>query len=89
MANHYSAVKRMRQDRKRTELNKASRTRLRHKVRELRRAIAAGDPAKAQPVLRQTVSLIDRNLKRGVIKENTAARFKSRLMARMSAIGKK
>jgi small subunit ribosomal protein S20 len=88
MANHYSALKRMRQSNKRAVQNRAHRTRLRHQVRELRRAIAAGDAAKVAPLVSQTVSLIDRNLKRGVIKENTAGRFKSRLMLRVAKLGK-
>ena len=86
MANHFSALKRMRQSRKRAEARKAHRTRLRHQIRELRRAIAAGDADKARTLLPETVSLIDRSLKRGVIKENTAGRFKSRLMLHMAAV---
>lgn len=88
MANHFSALKRMRQSRKRAEANKASRTRLRHAIRELRRAIAAGDTQKARTLLSQTVSVIDKSLKKGVIKENTASRFKSRLMSRFAALSK-
>ncbi len=88
MANHFSALKRKRQSDKRAVLNKAHRTRLRHQVREIRRAIKAGDTERARTLLPQTVSLIDKNLKRGVIKENTASRFKSRLMLRLAAAGK-
>ncbi len=86
MANHFSALKRMRQSRKRAENNRAHRTRLRHRVRELRRAIIAGDTDRAKQLLAGTVSLIDKSLKRGVIKENTASRFKSRLMSRLAAL---
>ena len=86
MANHFSALKRMRQSEKRHEQRRAHRTRLRHQVRELRRVLASGDAAQAEPVVRETVSLIDKNLKRGVIKENTASRYKSRLMMRLSAL---
>jgi len=88
MANHFSALKRKRQSDKRAVLNKAQRTRLRHQVRELRRAIKAGDGERARTLLPETVSLIDKNLKRGVIKENTANRFKSRLMLRLAGVGR-
>ena len=89
MANHFSALKRRRQSRKRAEARKAHRTRLRHQVRELRRALASGDADRARVLLPRTVSLIDRSLKRGVIKENTASRFKSRLMLRTAALAGK
>jgi small subunit ribosomal protein S20 len=84
MANHFSALKRMRQSRQRLELNKGRRTRLRHSIRSLRRAMVAGDAAKAQQLLPEVVSIIDKSLKKGVIKENSANRFKSRLMLRMA-----
>lgn len=86
MANHFSALKRIRQSRKRAELNKARRTVLRHKIRGLRRAMAAGDAAKANELLPDVVSTIDKIKKKGVIKPNSADRFKSRLMKRMAAI---
>ncbi len=88
MANHFSALKRMRQSRKRAEANKARRTRLRHELRELRRAIRAGDLQKAQTLLGPAASVIDKSLKKGIIKERTAGRFKSRLMARLAALKK-
>lgn len=88
MANHFSALKRMRQNQKRAEANRARRTRLRHAIREMRRAIKAGDPEKAKTLLPQVISVVDKSLKTGVIKENTAGRFKSRLTIRLAAMGK-
>ncbi len=85
MANHFSALKRQRQIEKREEHNRGVRTRLRHSIREFRRAVASGDAAKAQSLLPQVVSTIDKTVKKGVIKENTANRFKSRLMTRLAA----
>jgi small subunit ribosomal protein S20 len=87
MANHFSALKRMRQSEKREAANRARRSRLRHTIREMRRAIKAGDPEKARALLPDVVSIVDKSLKRGVVKENTAARFKSRLMKRLTAAG--
>ena len=88
MANHFSALKRMRQDRKRAEANKARRTRLRHELRELRRAILAGNAQKARTLLGPAVSVIDKSLKKGIIKEKTASRSKSRLMRHLAALEK-
>ncbi len=88
MATHYSALKRLRQNKKRAERNKAFKTHLRHAVRELRRALEAKDLERAKGLVSQTVSLIDRSLKKGVIKENTAGRYKSRLMARLARLQK-
>ena len=87
MANHFSALKRMRQSQKRAEANRARRTRLRHAVREIRRAVGSGDGEKVRTLLPQVVSVVDKSLKKGVIKENTASRFKSRLMARIAKMG--
>jgi small subunit ribosomal protein S20 len=82
MANHYSALKRMRQTEKRTERNRAAKTRLRHTIRELRRTLSQ-DGAKAQQLLPSVVSVIDKSVKKGIIKENTASRYKSRLALRV------
>jgi small subunit ribosomal protein S20 len=88
MASHFSALKRMRQNQKREAANQTRRTRLRHAIRELRRAISGGDSEKAGALLPQVVSIVDKSRKEGVIKDNTAARFKSRLMARISKAGR-
>lgn len=86
MANTYSALKRMRQTERRTEINRKSKTRLRHQIRAMRRAIQAKDAAAAGQLLPQTFSLIDRAAKRGTIKQNTAARYKSKLHLRVKAL---
>ncbi len=74
----------MRQNRKRNLHNLGARTRLRHAVREMRRALAQNLEA-ARAALPQTVSVIDKAVKKGIIKENTGSRYKSRLMARLTA----
>lgn len=86
MANHYSALKRIRQTESRTEFNRRSKTRLRHQIRAMRRALAGKDPAAAQALLPQTFSIIDRSARLGIIKRNTAARYKSRLHGRVKAL---
>jgi len=56
---------------------------LRHQIRKLRRLFAANDAKGATAALPATYSLIDRAAKWGIIKKNTAARYKSRLTARL------
>ena len=86
MANHFSALKRARQTEKRTARNRANRSRLRTALRHMRQALAAGNKETAQQAFRDTTSLIDKAIQKGVLHENTAARYKSRLSARLNSI---
>jgi small subunit ribosomal protein S20 len=86
MANTYSALKRVRQTERRTEINRKNKSRLRHQIRAMRRALAGKDPKTAVAMLPQTFSLIDRSAKSGIIKKNTAARYKSKLHQRIKAL---
>jgi small subunit ribosomal protein S20 len=87
MANHFSALKRVRQDARRTEFNRAAKSRLRHEIRAMRRVIASKDAKAAQTQLPITFSIIDRSAKSGLIKKNTAARYKSNLHLKVKALG--
>jgi small subunit ribosomal protein S20 len=86
MANHFSALKRARQTERRTVRNRANTSRLRSQLRDTREAIQKGDKAAAEQVYRQTVSTLDKAIQKGTLHENTAARYKSRLGARVSAM---
>jgi small subunit ribosomal protein S20 len=86
MANTISALKRVRQTERRTEFNRKNKTRLRHTIREIRRALAGKDPKAAVALLPKAFSVIDRSAKSGIIKKNTAARYKSKLSLRIKAI---
>ena len=86
MANHFSALKRVRQDAKRTEFNRAARTRLRHQIRAMRRLLTSKDANGALGLLPATFSVIDRSAKNGIIKKNTAARYKSKLNLKVKAL---
>lgn len=55
-------------------------------VKSVTKAILAGDSAKAKELLPKAYKAIDKANKRGVIKDNTAARKKSRLTARVKAV---
>ena len=86
MANHFSALKRARQTKRRTVVNRRITTRVRHQIRDLQRALKSSDPAAAKSLFPQTISVIDRAAQKGVIKKNTAARYKSRLSVRINAL---
>ena len=88
MANTYSALKRVRQTERRTEFNRQNKSRLRHQIRAMRKALAGKDPKAAADLLPQTFSIIDRSVKSGAIKKNTAARYKLKLHLRVKAIAK-
>jgi len=86
MANHLSAQKRARQTESRTARNRANTSSLRSQLRDLRETIAKGDKAAAEQTFRKTVSALDKAIQKGVIHENTASRYKSRLNARVNAL---
>jgi small subunit ribosomal protein S20 len=86
MANHLSAQKRVRQEARRTEVNRKQKTRLRHQIRAIRKAILAKDPAAADALIPKTFSVLDSSAQSGIIKKNTAARYKSRLHLRVKGL---
>lgn len=86
MANHFSALKRARQTETRSARNRSNTSRLRSALRQLRESLAKGDKTAAEQVYRQTVSALDKAIQKGVIHENTASRYKSRLCARLNAL---
>jgi len=86
MANTFSALKRVRQTKRRSEVNRLRKSRLRHQIRSMRRFIEQKDAGGAKAALPATFSLIDRSARWGIIKANTAARYKSRITARLKAL---
>ncbi|MEP6715071.1 MAG: 30S ribosomal protein S20 [Terriglobia bacterium] len=86
MANHLSAQKRVRQTEKRTEFNRFAKTRLRHQIRAMRKALTAKDHGDLQATLSSTFSLVDKAARKGYIKTGTAARYKSRLHNRVKIV---
>ncbi len=66
MANHFSALKRARQTEKRTTRNRANSSQLRTALRDMRESLEKGDKAAASQVYRETVSTLDKAIKKGV-----------------------
>ncbi len=86
MPHNKSTKKRVKTNELRRQRNQARRSRMRHAVRDARKAISGGEgPEVLRDKLRTTVSLLDRMVKKGLIHRNKAARLKSRLERRASA----
>ncbi len=86
MASHKSALKRIKQTAKRTDLNRMHRTKFRHQIRQLRTALESKNKEAAQALLKPTFALIDHSIHKGVLHPNTAARYKSRLVRRFNSL---
>lgn len=86
MANHPSALKRHRQNQRRRLVNTRNAHKLRTQLKKLKTAIAGKKVDEAKAILPQTFSLIDKSVQKGVIKKNTAARYKSRLTKSVNAV---
>jgi len=76
----------MRQSRKNRARNRKNVSQLKTQVKKLRAAISAGNASEAQKLLPITVGEIDRAAKKGVVHDNAAARYKSRLSRKVSAL---
>ena len=86
MANHKSAIKRVRQTVRKNEVNNRNRASLRTELKRLRAVIVQGNAAEAKTLLPQAVSLIDKSIQKGILHENAAARYKSRLTSSVNKL---
>ena len=87
MANTKQAAKRAKQSVKRRGANVSLRTTLRTSIKKVTKAIEAGDQAAAAAALRAESAMLDRGARKGIIHKNKAARHKSRLAAKVKALG--
>jgi small subunit ribosomal protein S20 len=85
VANHDNAIKAHRQSLVNRDRNRQYRSRLRTALKNVRAAIASGKTKDVKSGLSETVSLIDKMAGKGIIHKNAAGRYKSRLMAKLSA----
>jgi small subunit ribosomal protein S20 len=86
MANTVSSLKRVRMTERKTAVNRMRKSRLRHQLRAMRRLLESKDANGAAQLVPKTFSMVDKAAKQGVIKKNTAARYKSRLTLRLRTI---
>ncbi len=88
MANHFSALKRARQTETRSARNRSSKSALKGSLRKMRESLTAGSHPDAEKSFRTTVSALDKAIQKGILHKNTAARYKSRLSARLAKLNK-
>ncbi len=79
MANHKSALKRVRQTKKRTERNKFFKTRMKHIIKDVKEAVESGDKEAAMAAFKIANKKIHEFVSKGIIKKNNAARKVSKL----------
>ena len=79
MAHHKSALKRIRQNIKKTARNRSIRSDVRTVIKKFRVLIESKDIEKAREAYPQVQKNIDKAITKGVIHKKTGARYKSRL----------
>lgn len=87
MANSAQATKRARQQEKQRQHNVALRSDMRTSVKKVIAAIETGDQAKANELFRVAQGKLDGMARKKIISKNKAARTKSRINARIKALG--
>ena len=87
MANTSSAKKATRKIARRTEVNKARRSRMRTYVRGVEDAIASGDKTAAAAALKAAEPELMRAAQNGVVHKRTASRKVSRLTHQVAKLG--
>jgi small subunit ribosomal protein S20 len=80
------AEKALRQSERKRVFNIRRKNTMKDVMKDVDKAVLAGDAAKAKELLPKAYKAIDKAAKRGVIKDNTADRKKSRLTARVKAV---
>ena len=86
MANNPGAKKAIRKIERRTEVNKARRSRVRTFLRKFEEALAGGDAAVAKVAFVEAQSELMRAVSKGVVHKNTGSRKVSRLAARLKKL---
>lgn len=87
MAHHKSALKRIKQNKKKQLRNKSIRSGLRTFIKNVREAVEAKDSAKAKEALQAAIPVIDKAATKGIIHANAASRNVSRLTKLVNTLG--
>ena len=82
-----SGLKRVRQDLKLNAANTALRSRFRTVIKNVQKAVLAGDKGKAAELYKTAQPVIDSVADKGLFHKNKAARHKSRLSAKIKSLG--
>lgn len=87
MAHTLSAVKRLKQSRKRRDRNKELKSRIKTEEKKFLEHVKKNEADKAKSQLSVATSLLDRAARKGVLHRNQADRRKARLAAKLNATG--
>ena len=86
MAHHKSALKRIRQNIKRTARNRSLKSDVRTVIKKLRVIIETKDIEKAREAYPQVQKNIDKAITKGILHKKTGSRYKSRLSLSISKL---
>jgi small subunit ribosomal protein S20 len=86
VANIKSAIKRARQNVKLRQHNASARSMFRTYIKNVLKAVDAGDVEVARAAYAKAQPIIDKAANKGLVHKNKAARIKSRLVARVKAM---
>lgn len=83
-----AAAKALRQSQKNRARNVAARTQIAKLIKNARRQIAAKKWEEAAATVRLVGKTLDKSVSRGIVKKNTAARYKSRITTQLNTAKK-
>jgi small subunit ribosomal protein S20 len=89
MAKSKTPLKRAKQAEASRVRNATHKSKLKTAVKQYRDHITAEEPAEAGKALGKVISLIDKNVSKGLLHKNTAARKKSALTKKYNALAQK
>jgi small subunit ribosomal protein S20 len=87
MANHKSAIKKYRRDEKKRLINRVNRTKMRNRIKSLRKAVSSGNVEAAKELFPTVISIIDKTIIKGTIHKKTGSRYKARISLLMRKSG--
>ena len=87
MANHKSAIKRIRQTTQRTERHRAHRSGLSTQLKKFRTAVSQQDTGRVGELLGPTVGVVDKAVQKGILHRNKGNRLKSSLCLAANRVG--
>lgn len=89
MAHKKAALKSLRQTKKRTEFNSAVKKTIGYFKKQATRALEKKEVSQAQEWYTKLQKTVDKAARRNILKKNTAARKKSRLLKKINTLLKK
>ncbi len=84
MANIKSKKKRIKTNEKARMRNKSVKTAMRNSIKDLEKIISEGNKEEAQKAYNYTNKMLDKGISKGIIRKNSVARQKSRLMKKIN-----